>query len=178
MQPLGQRPNFVGGGAGAVPDDDRRSYRAGDQIGRRRKRVLVGTDLPVGQPTLGDRGGCVARLGLHLVRQHFPGVAFGLEAFVFGALFRNGEREHYRYLVGCKPEWCFLYNQSKWYAIDPFIDYALHHTSPVLASEVPLSSLSFERDSPDLLMSPVRDVSERLLSLSLLVLPHSIRISP
>jgi len=33
-------------------------------------------------------------------------------------LVRNGEREHYRYLVGCKPEWCFLYNQNKWYAID------------------------------------------------------------
>jgi hypothetical protein len=70
---------------------------------------------------------------------------FGLEAFVFGALFRNGEREHYRYLVGCKPEWCFLYNQSKWYAIDPFIDYALHHTSPVLASEVPLTSAGQQR---------------------------------
>src|SRR5258708_25385184 len=70
---------------------------------------------------------------------------FGLEAFVFGALFRGGEREHYRYLVGCKPEWCFLYNQSKWYAIDPFIEYALHHTSPVLASDVPLTSPGQQR---------------------------------
>src|SRR5258708_39332943 len=70
---------------------------------------------------------------------------FGLEAFVFGALFRNGEREHYRYLVGCKPEWCFLYNQNKWYAIDPFIDYALHHTSPVLALDVPLTSPGQQR---------------------------------
>jgi DNA-binding CsgD family transcriptional regulator len=70
---------------------------------------------------------------------------FGLEAFVFGALFRSGEREHYRYLVGCKPEWCFLYNQSKWYAIDPFIEYALHHTSPVLASDVPLTSPGQQR---------------------------------
>jgi DNA-binding CsgD family transcriptional regulator len=70
---------------------------------------------------------------------------FGLEAFVFGALFRNGEHEHYRYLVGCKPEWCFLYNQNKWYAVDPFIEYALHHTSPVLASEVPLTSAGQQR---------------------------------
>ncbi len=45
---------------------------------------------------------------------------FGLQSFVFGALFRDGGREHYRYLVGCEPEWCFLYNQNKWYAIDPF----------------------------------------------------------
>src|SRR5215831_5761421 len=70
---------------------------------------------------------------------------FGLEAFVFGALFRSGEREHYRYLVGCRPEWCFLYNQNKWYAIDPFIEYALHHTSPVLASDIALTSPGQER---------------------------------
>src|SRR5437879_1199919 len=67
------------------------------------------------------------------------------EAFVCGALFRNGEREHYRYLVGCKPEWCFLYNQNKWYAIDPFIDYVMHHTSPVLALDVPLTSPGQQR---------------------------------
>ncbi len=70
---------------------------------------------------------------------------FDLESFVFGALFRSGEREHYRYLVGCAPEWCYLYNQNKWYAIDPFIDYALKNTSPVLASDIPLASVGQER---------------------------------
>ena len=70
---------------------------------------------------------------------------FGLQSFVFGALFRNGEREHYRYLVGCEPEWCFLYNQHKWYAIDPFIDYALKNTSPVLASDIALNTTGQER---------------------------------
>ncbi len=70
---------------------------------------------------------------------------FGLQSFVFGALFRNGEREDYRYLVGCEPEWCFLYNERKWYAIDPFIDYALRSTSPVLASDVPLHTAGQQR---------------------------------
>lgn len=70
---------------------------------------------------------------------------FGLQSFVFSALFRTGEREHYRYLVGCEPEWCFLYNQNKWYAIDPFIDYALKNTSPVLASDIPLNTAGQER---------------------------------
>lgn len=65
---------------------------------------------------------------------------FGLQSFVFGALFRDGERENYRYLVGCEPAWCFLYDQHKWYAIDPFIEYALKNTSPILASDIPLSS--------------------------------------
>jgi DNA-binding CsgD family transcriptional regulator len=70
---------------------------------------------------------------------------FDLETFVFGALFKSGEREHYRYLVGCEPQWCYLYNQHKWYAIDPFIDYALQHTSPVLASDVAPTSPGQER---------------------------------
>ena len=70
---------------------------------------------------------------------------FGLTSFVFGALLRSGEREHYRYLVGCSLEWCYLYNQNKWYAIDPFIDYALKNTSPVLASDIPLNSTGQER---------------------------------
>jgi len=70
---------------------------------------------------------------------------FGLQSFVFGALFRDGERENYRYLVGCEPAWCFLYDQNKWYAIDPFIGYALKNTSPVLASDIPLNSAGQER---------------------------------
>lgn len=70
---------------------------------------------------------------------------FGLDAFVFGALSKSGEREHHRYLVGCAPEWCFTYTQNKWYAIDPFIDYALQNTAPVLASEVPVSSAGQQR---------------------------------
>jgi DNA-binding CsgD family transcriptional regulator len=65
---------------------------------------------------------------------------FDLESYVFGALRRVGEREQYRYLVGCAPQWCYVYNQNKWYAIDPFIDYALHNTSPALASDIPLTT--------------------------------------
>src|ERR1700682_1413019 len=69
----------------------------------------------------------------------------GLQSFVFGAFFRTGERENYRYLVGCVPEWCYLYNGNKWYAIDPFIDFALKSASPVLASDIGLSSDGQER---------------------------------
>ena len=65
---------------------------------------------------------------------------FDLESYVFGALRRSGHREQYRYLVGCAPQWCYVYNENKWYAIDPFVEYALHNTSPVLSTDVPLSS--------------------------------------
>ena len=70
---------------------------------------------------------------------------FGLQSFVFGAFFRAGERENYRYLVGCVPEWCYLYNGNKWYAIDPFIEYALQNSAPILASDIPLMSSGQER---------------------------------
>ena len=70
---------------------------------------------------------------------------FGMQSFVFGAFFRTGERENYRYLVGCVPEWCYLYNGNKWYAIDPFIDYALKNANPVLASDIEVSSAGQER---------------------------------
>lgn len=44
---------------------------------------------------------------------------FDLPSFVFGAFFRTGGREDYRYLVGCVPEWCYIYNGNKWYASTP-----------------------------------------------------------
>lgn len=72
-------------------------------------------------------------------------VHFGLHTFVFGALSRTGEREHYRYLVGCDPEWCFLYTENKWYAVDPCVDYALKNTSPALASQIPVTTAGQER---------------------------------
>jgi DNA-binding CsgD family transcriptional regulator len=65
---------------------------------------------------------------------------FGLDAFVFGALSRSVGHEHHRYLVGCAPEWCFAYTQNKWYAIDPFIEYALRNTAPVVASDVQIET--------------------------------------
>lgn len=70
---------------------------------------------------------------------------FGLPSFVFGAFFRTRGREDYRYLVGCVPAWCYVYNGNKWYAIDPFIDYALKSANPVLASDIGLSSAGQER---------------------------------
>jgi hypothetical protein len=70
---------------------------------------------------------------------------FGLDAFVFGALSKTGEREHHRYLVGCAAEWCYAYMQNRWYAIDPYIDYALQNTAPVIASDVPVESPGQQR---------------------------------
>lgn len=70
---------------------------------------------------------------------------FGMDAFVFGALSRSGEREHHRYLVGCAPEWCYAYTQNKWYAIDPFIEYALQNTAPAIISDIEIRTAGQRR---------------------------------
>ena len=65
---------------------------------------------------------------------------FDLQYFAFGALYKSVEQEHYRYIFGFAPDWCYRYIQNKWYAIDPFIGYALKNTLPILASDIPLTS--------------------------------------
>lgn len=70
---------------------------------------------------------------------------FEFESYVFVVMVRNGAREHYRYLLGCDPGLCYRYFRNKWYAIDPFLDYALRSTSPVLAAEVPGRSTGQKR---------------------------------
>lgn len=65
---------------------------------------------------------------------------FALQVFGFVIMARTQNCEHYRYLVGCDLRLCYRYLKNKWHAIDPFISYALHNTSPVLASDMPNNS--------------------------------------
>lgn len=89
-------------------------------------------------------GGCKTEFDVNAAARQIVQF-FNLQYFVFGALYRNGEQEHYRYIFGCAPEWCYLYIQNKWYAIDPFIGYALKNSSPILASDIPLTSPGQQR---------------------------------
>lgn len=62
---------------------------------------------------------------------------FGAESFVFVTMRHDDlKRETYRYLIGCLPAWCQLYNQRRWYAIDPFVMYALSNSAPILGSAI------------------------------------------
>ena len=74
---------------------------------------------------------------------------FEFESYVFVVMVRDGTRDHYRYLLGCDPGLCYRYFQNKWYAIDPFIDYALRNTSPVLTADVPNKSAGQKRMRQD-----------------------------
>src|SRR5262249_46288906 len=48
--------------------------------------------------------------------------------------------ESYRFLLACDPMWCFEYERRAWYANDPWLNYALNHSEPARASEIPIAS--------------------------------------
>ena len=67
--------------------------------------------------------------------------ACGADWFVFSSLHprdQSPERVTYKFLIGCRPEWCQEYNRNRWFTIDPFLEYAVTNTAPVVGSAVPL----------------------------------------
>ena len=65
----------------------------------------------------------------------------GAEVSAFGSFVRDDlSHESYRFLLACDPVWCFEYERRAWYANDPWLSYALTHTEPVRASEIPIAS--------------------------------------
>jgi DNA-binding CsgD family transcriptional regulator len=65
--------------------------------------------------------------------------ALGGESYVFVSLHpgvTTESRATHRFLIGCSPEWCQMYNANKWYMTDPFMEYARSNTAPITGSEV------------------------------------------
>jgi DNA-binding CsgD family transcriptional regulator len=65
--------------------------------------------------------------------------ALGGESFVFVSLHpgvTTESRATHRFLIGCSPEWCQMYNANKWYMTDPFLEYARSNTAPITGSEI------------------------------------------
>jgi DNA-binding CsgD family transcriptional regulator len=62
---------------------------------------------------------------------------FGVTSYVFISM-RNDDSSpgNHRYLIGCTPAWCQLYNAKKWIYIDPFIQYALRNSAPIAGSAI------------------------------------------
>ncbi|WP_455289936.1 autoinducer binding domain-containing protein [Cupriavidus necator] len=69
--------------------------------------------------------------------------SYGAEWFVFVSLHptdHSASRSTYRFLIGCRPEWCQLYNANRWYMTDPCLEYARVNTAPVLGSDLPVQT--------------------------------------
>ncbi|MBC8751626.1 MULTISPECIES: helix-turn-helix transcriptional regulator [Paraburkholderia] len=74
--------------------------------------------------------------------------AHGAEWFVFASLHPSDcsdSRSTYRFLIGCRPEWCQLYNANRWYLTDPCLEYARSNTAPVLGSALPIRTAGQKR---------------------------------
>lgn len=65
----------------------------------------------------------------------------GAESSAFVSFVRDdGSQESFRFLLACDPVWCHEYQRRAWYALDPWLDYALTHSEPALASSITASS--------------------------------------
>ena len=63
--------------------------------------------------------------------------AMGIDAAAFVSFVRDDDsHESFRFLLACDPVWCFEYERHAWYATDPWLQYALHHTEPIRAQDI------------------------------------------
>lgn len=65
----------------------------------------------------------------------------GADCAAFGSFIRDDpSHESYRFLLACDPVWCLEYGRRAWYAHDPWLNYALRHSEPARASEIPIAT--------------------------------------
>jgi DNA-binding CsgD family transcriptional regulator len=65
----------------------------------------------------------------------------GADCAAFGSFIRDDpSHESYRFLLACDPVWCLEYMQRAWYSDDPWLNYALDHSEPARASEIPIQT--------------------------------------
>ena len=65
----------------------------------------------------------------------------GVQSAAFASFVRDdGSHETYRFLLACDAAWCQEYERHAWYANDPWLGYAMHHSEPARASDIPVGS--------------------------------------
>jgi DNA-binding CsgD family transcriptional regulator len=76
-------------------------------------------------------------LTMQVVRQ------LGADWFVYATLLPpelNKADESFHYFIGCREELCDIYRQRMWKMNDPFLEYALSNSAPILGSKVKLAT--------------------------------------
>jgi len=65
-----------------------------------------------------------------------------IPSFVFSTFrfYPDGRTTHYRFLVGCSPEWIQIYQHRHWYSNDPYLHYACSNGMPTVGSRIPKTS--------------------------------------
>ena len=65
----------------------------------------------------------------------------GADVAAFVSFIRDDPtHESFRFLLACDIGWCIEYEQRAWYADDPWLEYARHHTEPTLARNIPIGT--------------------------------------
>lgn len=65
----------------------------------------------------------------------------GAEVAAFVSFVReDGSHESFRFLLACDAVWCHEYEKRGWYANDPWLAYAQHHSAPIRAEDIPAGS--------------------------------------
>jgi hypothetical protein len=76
--------------------------------------------------------------------------SIGADVAAFISFVRDdGSYESFRFLLACDPVWCHEYERHAWYANDPWLAHAIHHSEPVRASEIGVASRQ-QREIADL----------------------------
>lgn len=63
----------------------------------------------------------------------------GAHSFVYSTLRksdRTPERDSFKFIIGCKEEWCAMYEHRRWYMNDPYVEYARTTNKPILSSKI------------------------------------------
>jgi len=69
---------------------------------------------------------------------HESTLRMGAEVSIFASFIRgDASCESYRLLLACDPQWCIQYEQQAWYANDPWLNYAFHHSNRFAALKSP-----------------------------------------
>jgi DNA-binding CsgD family transcriptional regulator len=53
--------------------------------------------------------------------------------------------ESFRFMLACDPRWCFAYEKDNRFATHPWLLYAMRHTEPIRASEIPVRRADHRR---------------------------------
>jgi len=68
----------------------------------------------------------------------------GAESFVYLTLLPTdayAPNDSFRFLIGCRPELCQIYQKRMWMTIDPFFEYARTNSAPTVGSKIKVHTL-------------------------------------
>jgi DNA-binding CsgD family transcriptional regulator len=64
----------------------------------------------------------------------------GADVGAFASYIVGHREQSFRFFLACDPQWYVEYEQSAWYADDPWLEYASRHALPILSRDIPIEN--------------------------------------